>query len=89
MRPMTPKCSNVAHTTGVYDKCTNGLHGGAMEEKTTRAVPGHTVLGVLLLGMSGALLAVDLGLSGVVDAIDPSLPPSAGLEIESNPHIAL
>jgi flagellar biogenesis protein FliO len=60
-----------------------------MEEKAARGLPGHTVLGVLLLVISGALLAVDLGLTETVPAGDRSLMESARSEDASNLHTAL
>jgi hypothetical protein len=79
--------SNDADTTGMYDAGTSVLHGGAMEEKTARKLPGQTVLGVLLLVMSGALLAVDVGVTRTVHA-DSSLPRFADFELASSAHIA-
>jgi hypothetical protein len=82
------KSSNAADTTGMYDERTSVLHKGTMEEKTARSLPGETVLGVLLLVISDALLAVDVGVTGVVRAVDRSLPRPADLELASASPIA-
>jgi hypothetical protein len=58
-----------------------------MEQQTGRALPGQTVLGVLLLAMSGTLLAVDVGVTGAVQAADRPLSRPADFAIASNSRI--